>query len=593
LPRRIGPAHKSFRHAHVPRRPPVETLEGRLLFATVPPGVLISNVSRTTGNDAEANIAVDPTNPLRVLAASNIGATDGLRVGVSDDGGATWQTRVVAGDGSDGLPVACCDPSVAFDAFGNAYLAYAIQEPEGTAVLASSDGGRSFSVLGNFDGHTDQPTVTTGPGGVWVTFEEEDEGVRVAGAPVTGLGAFGAFTAPVTLADSDGGNFGDIAVGADGQVMVTYQKRVRSKQAIVVHLDPDGFGPSPFGGGVTATSTAVRGFSTIPAQRGRKIDAEADLAFDRSNGPFHNRAYLVYTDRTPAISFNTDVLLRYSDDSGQTWSEPIRVNDDGGVNSQFLPRMAVDDATGTAGFVWHDTRDDEGTAVSEDNTNARPNDDANLYAALAFPADGGMRVTTSVRLTAAPSNASVADSGVDFGDYLGLDFVAGNLYPAWADNSNATNDNPDGRLTTFDLYAGRVPEGVFAAPPVLSLGSLPDATGRPVVRIPASTKREAKGKAFRLTLTVADDAALDPATVGAGTVAVTGPNAYSRSLTPTRLRRVGTTITATYLIPAPSRRWSFADRGTYVLSLADDQLEDAAGTPALAGVFGFFVVQGI
>ena len=67
----------------------------------------------------------------------------------------------------------------------------------------------------------------------------------------------------------------------------------------------------------------MRGFSTIPAQRGRKIDAEADVAFDRSAGPFHNRAYLVYTERTPAIGFNTDVLLRYSDDSGQTWSEPI------------------------------------------------------------------------------------------------------------------------------------------------------------------------------------------------------------------------------------------------------------------------------
>jgi hypothetical protein len=569
-------------------------LERRLLFAATPPGVLISNVSRATGNDAEANVAVDPTNPLHVLAASNIGATDGLRVGVSDDGGATWQTRVVAGDGSDGLPVACCDPSVAFDAFGNAYLAYAIQEPEGTAVLASSDGGRSFSVLGNFDGHTDQPTVATGPGGVWVTFEEEDEGVRVAGAPVTGLGAFGTFSEAVTLEDSDGGNFGDIAVGADGQVMVTYQKRVRTKQAILVHLDPDGLGPAPFGQGVMASTTAVRGFSTIPAQRSRKIDAEADLAFDRSPGPFHNRAYLVYTERTPAIGFNTDVLLRYSDDSGRTWSEPIRVNDDLGTNSQFLPRMSIDDASGTVGVVWYDARDDEGTHLTDDNTNARPNDDANLYAALAFPAEGGMRVTPNVRLTAAPSNADVADSGVDFGDYLGLDFVGGNLYPAWADNSNATNDNPDGMRSTFDLYAGRVPESVFAAPPpVLSLGSLPDATGRPVVRIPATAKREAKGKTYRLTLSFADDAAFDLATIGTGTVAITGPNGYSRSITPLRLKQMGTTIAATYLIAPPSKRWSFSDRGTYVLSLPDEQLEDAAGVAALGGVFGFFVVQGI
>ena len=46
---------------------------------------------------------------------------------------------------------------------------------------------------------------------------------------------------------------------------------------------------------------------------------------------------------------------------------------------------------------------------------------------------------------------------IDYGDYTGLDFTHGVLYPTWADNSNSTGDNPDGTLHQLDLYVGVVP----------------------------------------------------------------------------------------------------------------------------------------
>jgi hypothetical protein len=42
------------------------------------------------------------------------------------------------------------------------------------------------------------------------------------------------------------------------------------------------------------------------------------------------------------------------------------------------------------------------------------------------------------------------------GDYTGLDFFDGKLYPVWADNSNSTGDNPDGTLSRFDIYTAQV-----------------------------------------------------------------------------------------------------------------------------------------
>ena len=90
--------------------------------------------------------------------------------------------------------------------------------------------------------------------------------------------------------------------------MVNYQNNLSGNgpDTIRANLDPDGLGPSPFGGVFTITSTNVGGFSPIPAQPIRTIDAEANLAWDRSGGPHNGRVYMVYTDRPSTSSVDTD-----------------------------------------------------------------------------------------------------------------------------------------------------------------------------------------------------------------------------------------------------------------------------------------------
>ena len=80
-----------------------------------------------------------------------------------------------------------------------------------------------------------------------------------------------------------------------------------------------------------------------------------------------------------------------------------------------------------------------------------------IYASVSV--DGGHSFRRNIRVAAAVSNSADALWSLDFGDYEGLAFEADSFYPVWADNSNSTRDNPDGRLHEMDVYTARVRVG--------------------------------------------------------------------------------------------------------------------------------------
>src|SRR2546423_755391 len=87
------------------------------------------------------------------------------------------------------------------------------------------------------------PGNPTGPGGVWVDVKEFDKKqlIIAAGAKVTGLGQVGSFSDPERVPGSRYGSFGDIVVGPQGQVMVTYQDPTgdQGPSTISTNVDPD------------------------------------------------------------------------------------------------------------------------------------------------------------------------------------------------------------------------------------------------------------------------------------------------------------------------------------------------------------------
>jgi hypothetical protein len=132
----------------------------------------------------------------------------------------------------------------------------------------------------------------------------------------------------------------------------------------------------------------------IPPSPNMPINAAADLAWDRSGGPYNGRVYLAYTDRPSLFNNDTNIFVRYSDNNGATWSAATEVNDNPAGN-QFWPSIAVDQTTGNVAVVWYDPRDDM------TNTQTR------LYGTVSD--NGGVTFLPNVAIATALSKASGAE----------------------------------------------------------------------------------------------------------------------------------------------------------------------------------------
>jgi Carboxypeptidase regulatory-like domain len=481
------------------------------VWAVVSPNV---NISKLTGYQAEVTIAIDPTNPNRMFASSNIGSGNGMFAAYSTDGGTTWAytdpVDKVIGDGdADNVPLACCDPIAAFDKFGNLYLAY-LSSGIAVRVVVSTNGGQSFSgtnfageEFGNFpvpgdknkpfaeleskvgeykeEGQDvinqsgDQPTIAVGPSffageaSVYVSWNGGGV-IRVAGTRASGLGAITPFDNSfiTTLVV---GNYGDIEVGPNGQVLVTAQAASggQGPTTINVSLDPDGLGPANFnlpvnvatnrkntslfslenfGASILVTSTNVGGFDFIPAQANRSVDAEADLSWDKTGGVHNGRVYLAYTEETVNENNDMNIMLRYSNDNGATWTVPLKVNDDTTTRSQFFPKIEVDQTTGYIAVAFYDCRNDGG------GTDAVVNTEAEVFGAVSY--NGGTSFVANELISQGSSRSASFANGNDYGDYNGLAFHNNKYFYIWADNSNSTSDNPNGIRTSPDVYTAKV-----------------------------------------------------------------------------------------------------------------------------------------
>jgi BNR/Asp-box repeat protein len=428
------------------------------------------DVSQRPGNESEEAIAVNPTNPKNIVMVTNVEfPAAGMFEGVTFDGGKTW-TRSLIGT-NDNLLDACCDPSLSFDKYGNLFMTYLYNVENFVPVALSTDGGLHFNIIANIKEpassstltanerkglfrFVDQPTITAAESEVWLVFN--GGGPMVAsGAPVMGFGLVGAFSPIQVIPGTNNCTYGDVAIGPSRQVMnvCALTESGVGGGKLFVSVNPTGLGGT-FGDSTLVVDTHVGGFDYIPAQRDRSVDSESGLAWDRTGGPHNGRVYLVYTTKVQSQRDGLDINVSYSDDQGQTWSTPVRVNDDTTQNSHFLSKIALDPTTGNVAVVWYDCRNDLGQGGSTD-PNGIANDDAQFWGA--FSTDGGQTFGKNIQISAGTSNSHASGNGIDFGDYSGLSFYGGIAYPAWADNSNSTGTNPDGTLHQLDVFTAAVP----------------------------------------------------------------------------------------------------------------------------------------
>lgn len=439
-------------------------LSGSALQAQVTGGV-DRNMSKMANYQNECAIIKNPTNKLQLFSFCN-NATGGMFAARSVDGGLTWvypdPSKTIANGVNPALgPAACCDPTLAWDTFGNLFITYIDSGVSNIVTLLSQDGGQTFATLAEFGpASVDQPTVTADSGEVWVVWNQSGQMVA-RGAAVTGLGVanVGAFGALQTIPGTSGCSFGDIAIAPDGAVLQVCESPNggAGPANLLVNTKPDGLGPNPFGAAVTATATNVGGFAPIPAQSRRTIDAEAGLAYDRNPAsPHFGRLYLVYTNAPSVGSGNTSIFVLFSDNDGGVWSStPIQVNDDSSGNSHFLPRISSNPLSGNIAVCWHDARNSPtNTTMQEFCTIATP-----TGASPTFMANAQISQGTSDGNGSNPPVSGQLD--IQFGDFSGLTYFQGMAHPSWADDSNSTSDNPDG-TTRYDAYTDQVTGGAAA-----------------------------------------------------------------------------------------------------------------------------------
>ena len=409
----------------------------------------IQQVTDDPFGDNEINIAINPTNPQNVIVAFN-DFSPGNSVGwaFTLDGGKTWTVNEAVPNlttATGGEWDFAADPSVDFDRFGNAYIGVLGFDLSGQGfaggvfVYRSRDFGKTlegpFTVIRGvrLNRVHDHPLMRVDNSG-----GPNDGQLYMAWSQFFGLGlkaisvfsksedpaASGpmVFTPPVVISDRHDAEIFDVsATGArDGSIYATFggwkNPSIWNEQIIYVARSDDGgasFQPT------VKVADIVPAPKFLPNSRWRSSE-QPSVAVDNNTG----RLYVAYGNYA---SRDNDIYCQFSDDKGQTWSPPVRVNDDAFANGkdQVFGWMTAA-PNGRVDVVFYDRRDDPNNTL------------LNIY--YAFSTDGGLSFK-NIRVTDTPidGNAQIP-AGLSrpfIGDYIGIAATEKTVSLGWTGNGTS------------------------------------------------------------------------------------------------------------------------------------------------------------
>lgn len=136
------------------------------------------------------------------------------------------------------------------------------------------------------------------------------------------------------------------------------------------------------------------------------------LLCDLSNGPNRGTLYINWSDQRNG-THDTDVFVVKSTDGGNTWSKPVRVNDDAPGKQQFFTWMAIDQTNGHLYGMFYDRRN--------------YGNDARTDVYLAVSHNGG-QTFKNMKVSESPFEP---ESETFFGDYNHISAHDGIVRPIW------------------------------------------------------------------------------------------------------------------------------------------------------------------
>lgn len=439
----------------------------------------------------ETTIAVNPANPLNLVAGSNdyrdccvvSGGTlrnDGSGwVYVSFDGGLTWANQKLPGLGSTGNPqgvfkklTSVGDPTIAFGANNTVYYANIgfnrVDQSDGIFVSVSHNGGLNW----------DNPVLVANSGGatyfndkLWVGADPNSGKVTISWTRFKDNPQYGYVESPIVAATSK--NFGaswsswvDVSgpykynqgsvpvYGNDGTIYVSFEGAV----AAAGYLDHNIVAKSTDGGKTFTQVVASRNVDeNYPIFGGRGVltglhfrtNTFPALTIDRVTG----KLYLAWADNRngDATMFcapeygglgcaptSSQVFIQSSTD-GVTWSAPVQLTTT--TEDKIYPWVAAN--AGNV-IVSYYTREFAGSASLQ------------LDYAYVKSSNGGTTWSPSTRITEQSSDPGIQfASGAFIGDYTGVTMGSDNkAHPIWTDfrgNPGITSPNQDAVTISISL----------------------------------------------------------------------------------------------------------------------------------------------
>jgi hypothetical protein len=418
------------------------------LLAAQAPDHFVARVSDDAAiRPAEASIAINPANTDHIVAVSLQATKPGSAVRLSNfsytsiDGGRTWRTVAVPNahhriHGDDAVTIAR-DGTIyhSYIAFDGIRVPRPDRASSGIYVRTSRDGVAWKEPVPVVDHVNTAIPFEDKP---WVGVDDADDSPHRGNVYVawTRFDVYGSanpehkthiwftrsrdrartFAPPVQVSDLPGD-----AKDSDGTVEGVVPSVGVKGEVYLAWAGPAGlvFDRSLDGGYTFGTDTvigALPGGWDIPLPGITRHNGMPVTGVDHSRGPNRGTVYVNWIDERNG---DADVFVARSRDSGQTWSPPVRVNDDpkGNKRAQLFTWMAVDPGDGSINVVFLDRRDTEG---------------AQNAVTVARSTDGGKTfVNHRVNRAPFPSNDKIF-----YGDYVGIDAHGGRvaaIYPVVVD----------------------------------------------------------------------------------------------------------------------------------------------------------------
>ncbi len=424
-----------------------------------------------TSPRSETDIRVNYLNPQKIIAASNnISSTGRQAMFFSSNGGATWGQTLLPLNTGDSFH---SDPTVDWTSDGTAWSTTIGINAAGTILqmrsYKSTNGGSTWTFDATFStGSNNDKQI------IWVDhsatspFKDNLYAIWHNGNPAfinRRTGPAGSWQSPVQISGSEttGTAIGDdVKTNANGDVFGFFPDTGSQRINVVKSTN----GGVSFGAPVRVGSTFASFEFAIPA------DASRQVLVYVSGGAYRtatkNNVYATWNDLSGASGCTSGggpgtnasstcksrIWFARSTDGGATWSSPVKINDQAGLNDQFFPWMVVDETNGKIALSYYDTVGDSTRAST------------NYY--YQSSTDDGVTWSTPFKVTTASTNetTSGADSGNQYGDYTGLSGISGTFFPVWTDRRSGASEEvwtaaiADGTTATNDFAISASPTAV-------------------------------------------------------------------------------------------------------------------------------------